>query len=299
MSDDILALDLGVSCTTSYDADKFLVGAVDDYGGESSIPCEIKHIFGFVSRPLDPVVDGTGAVTNGCTMWTVGEGSRKYLIPLNDPRSVTPTSLQMGKGDSAMYCSGAGFFKLTGQGVNKNRVACGTQDTGGFDMGWQLDPGLGILGPGWSIFGQFGKQSFNMSGWHLLTQSGVQIDAGGIAGPGIGSAGAYFRVTSATLQLSAPAITLGPGAPTTHAVVAERLAGVLQLFAAALQAQATAITALTAASGTVVAGGANLPVASVGPVAAAETAVSTALTALTAAIAPPIPAYAAAGVLVS
>lgn len=246
MTTEVFQYDFATSATSSYDADGFLTVGVDNYGDAGSSPAELHHPFGFLSRPLDPQVDANGNPTLGCTLKVWDEGSRKHAMALADC-TVTPNLAQCGKGDSMQYCASNAFIKCTGAGVNKGRIAIGTSDTNGSDMGILVSP---VPTDGIQQFGAFGLCAFNTTGWHLKTQAGSRIDVGGIygiQGPAA-SYGRYIRFTTAKCEILASTIDLGnKGAASRQPVaLAQTLQLALTAIGSALAGIQEAVTALGA-----------------------------------------------------
>ena len=270
--------DFAQAASTTYDADGFLLVGLDS-AGTGEAPTEQHWPYGFMARPMDPAVDANGAPTSGCTVHTWAVGSTKHAMCLGDPRDLSNIP-QIGKGDSCQYSASGAFVKCHGSGVNAGRISAGTKDANGADMGWTLDPGGGH-----TVFGQFGRQFFDMTGWHLQTYAGPSIDIGGAYGlPAPASAfGAYMRFRAANVQVLAPIIMLGAKGSTARSPVAlaTPLATVLAAVLTAVQALQQAVTQL--ATPQAVAGAATVPSP---PVVAAAAAVSSAVSALAAATAP-------------
>ena len=281
--------DFAVAASSSYDADGYLSVGIDQYGNTGADPVELHHQFGFACRPLDPQVDSLGNVTNGCTMKVWTEGSRKHGMPLGDP-SVVPNLALLGKGDSMQYSASGSFWKLTGQGVNKGRIAGSTSDTNGFDMGFVMDPTSGH-----SLFGRYGQMSFGPTGWRLRTLAGPTITVGGVTGPGLGPAGQFISMRAGTVRLLAPTVVLGGKGIRSPVALATPLAAALATVSTALQSVATALTALGA---TPAANGVAPAAACAQPLASAITAVQAAVAALAPAAAGQ-PTYAAGSVVAS
>lgn len=284
-----LILHLDTIRASFYDEDGFLGFQIDGDGDSSDeapeleaqvTPFQALHTYGFLSRPLDPTVDGSGRVNYGALSLTFWEGSRGYSFALHDSR-VVPALARCKGGESVQYGPKNNFIRCHDDG--RISQMCTTDGT---------ENGSSVLaehGPaGWVWSAPWAVARNDASGWYYRHISGARCEIGGISGlpEPLGGLSSFVRFEAGIICLKGTAVQLGTGAfePASKALA---LQVVLAAQAAADTAQAAADVAQAAANATTAAALAALQaaIATINPTAAAASApaVTAAGTALVAA----------------
>lgn len=269
-------IDIYTCITSSYDSDGYLSLQPDYPGQEGGQPHEAIFPLGMQSRPLDPVVDNTGKVATGCPMVAFWENDQALLMPFGDSRVVAGLPA-LDKGDTMFHgLKAPNFLRFQAGGTitlftTADGTATGQSMT--FTMGQLAGDRIGT-----ERVGPWGRESFDSTGWHIVTHSKAAIDLGGVAGipfP-LDSFSSYFKVTASSAHLNATMVALGPGG----AVSPLALAGAP--FTTVLTSLSAALTALNAAMVAIPAG--VTPATVPAGVAALATAIGTATTAIGSAV---------------
>lgn len=221
-----------------YDDDGFLGYQIDADGQgtdasselEAQVtPFEALHPYGFLSRALEPDVDGGGQLQGGALSLTIWEGARGYSVALHDAR-VVPALARCKPGESVQYGPRNNFVRCHDDG----RISAMCTDDG-TEQGRSIYSEVGPNGFTWS--GPWATLRHDALGVHYQHASGATFDVGGASGlpPPLGSLGSYFKVSAAIVAIKGQTVQLGTGTfePPAKALT---LQGALNLVAASLTA---------------------------------------------------------------
>lgn len=241
---------------SEYDDDGFLGFQIDADGDtvdgapelEAQVtPFEALHVYGFLSRPLDPTTDGGGQVTGGSYGLTFWEGARGYSVALHDSR-VVPALARTQKGESVQYGAANNFIRCHADG--RISQMCTTDGTENGDM---VACETGPDGFAWRA--PWGTLTHNKYGFHYRHSSGARLDLGAISGlpAPLDQLGAYATLEAPIISLKGAAVKLGVGTFEPAAKALTLLAGLAPVASAhtadanAMTLLATALTAIQAA----------------------------------------------------
>jgi hypothetical protein len=243
-----LKIRIDLARLTEYDENGFLGFQYDAFGEQASgVPAvEALSPYGFIGRPLDPVVSDDGEVTYGADLLTFFEGFEGRAMALHDARLV-PGLPRLQKGESLVYGPAFNFCRFHADGrITRFTTTDGTAD-------------------GKSVYDQAGPEGFlEVTPWHSFRRdalglhyrhtSGASLDMGAISGlpAPFDALGTYYTVRVALARIEAASVQLGVGAgvPVAKApetlVLATSIVTAAQSLAAAQMAIAGALTALGA-----------------------------------------------------
>ncbi len=291
-----LVLHLDTIRGSFYDDDGFLGFQIDGDGDSTDgapelepqvAPFDALHTYGFLSRPLDPAVDGGGHIERGALSLTLWEGSRGYSLALHDSR-VVPALARCKGGESVQYGPKNNFIRCHDDG----RISQMCTDDG-TENGKVVAAEHGPSGFTWR--GPWGKLTHDALGLHYLHTSGARLDGGAVSGlpAPLDALGSYWTLSAQIIELKGAVVQVGSGTfePASKALA---LQVVLAAQAAADTAQAAADTAQAASNTATAAALAAIQAvlvtlnptaaaASAGPVTAASTALGATVAALGAA----------------
>jgi hypothetical protein len=233
---------------SEYDENGFLGFQYDAFGEQASgVPAvEAFSPYGFISRPLDPVVSADGEVTYGADLLTFFEGFEARSLALHDARLV-PGLPRLQKGEALLYGPAFNFCRFHADGrITRFTTTDGTAD--GKSVYDQVGPeGFLEVSP-WSSFRR------DALGLHYRHTSGASLDMGAISGlpAPFNALNTYCTIRVALARIEAASVQLGVGAgvPVAKApellVLATSIITAAQALAASQVATAAALTALGA-----------------------------------------------------
>lgn len=231
--------DLYRSNATELDADGFLIAQPDYPGGKGGQHVEVFHPYGFYSRQLDAATDKTGAISAACPMLVAWHGGEGLAFLGSDLRAV-PGLAPLQPGESLFYGPKANFFRCLADGSLSMVCTSDGTGTGQTIQTTQAPTGHLRMGP-------WGKETFDVNGWHLRTHSGARIDLGGIGNipAPLDQFANYAKIAAASIDLRGSIVSIGP-----TGVVQDPIAKStpMLILATAIQQALVAVNALAAAA---------------------------------------------------
>ncbi len=276
-----LRWELGGALLSVYDENNFLDVQVDAPDGDNSglLPQESHLPYGLFGRPPQPRKDGNGvAIPSSVTNALIAhEGGRSHVIALENPEIVAKLP-QIHDGENGMHGPLGQFIRMHDDGAISMWIP---GKDGGPDASYRF------TADGIEFSGAMGTLRFTPEQFAVDHRSGASIRAtavGGLPAP-LNTIGSAITLSAGTVDLNAPAVTLGLDSE-TGALPHQPLANATLLLAwiAEVAAALQAISTTLSVGGVTVSGGpATFPTAPL--VATAVSAASTPPLIMTAALA--------------
>jgi hypothetical protein len=251
--DSMVQLDLQNITGTSVDADGYPQAQHNEDGEQGGPALQVVGPLGFISMPLDPVMDNDGVEPDpaqSAMSLRMTQGSRGFSFPLMDPREIALIPLPL-PGERLWHSAFGSFVRHHADGS----VSIATTDAGGAptdSSGNQAQSiALRLTPTGRECFGPFGRENFDAMSWRLTHAGGTRVAFGAVSGlPGPMSGGqSYARIEAGIIELNGQAVSIGPGdSPHQTVAWALPLVTILQQIGTTMEAIVVAMGTITTAS---------------------------------------------------